>query len=236
MKGTDWLRLPGAVILAVVVFAVAGSLSQVIGTAIPDARPDKMWATTSIFQILMAVLAVLIMLIAGRGRLGRFGFCRGSHFPWWPVARAVFIAEGLIFLVFLPIPQKGPGHFAGDFSYLQTVVAVWIIASTCEEVLSRGLVMGLLQPLAGRGIRIPRVTLSLPVITAALLFSAMHVPLLVMGIDTVSGIQILFATAALGLIAGYYRERTGSLIPAVLAHMLANIFGMGFDALAGLFH
>jgi membrane protease YdiL (CAAX protease family) len=235
MRPIHWLRLPGAVLLAVLVFVVAGSVSQGIGKAIPDAWPDKTWTTTSIFQILMAALAVGIMLIAGHGRLAAFGFRRGSHFPWRPVALSVFIVEGIIFLAFLPFPQKGPGHFAGDFSFLQTVVGVWLIASTCEEVLSRGLVMGLLEPLAGKGVRVFRVVLSVPVITAALLFSAMHVPLLVMGIDRVSGIQILFATAALGIIAGYYRERSGSLIPAILAHMLANIFGMGFEAAAGLF-
>jgi membrane protease YdiL (CAAX protease family) len=28
-----------------------------------------------------------------------------------------------------------------------------------------------------------------------------------------------------GLVAGYYRESTGSLVPAVLAHLLANMTG-----------
>jgi membrane protease YdiL (CAAX protease family) len=59
----------------------------------------------------------------------------------------------------------------------------------------------------------------------------MHVPLLVMGIDPTLGVEILISTFALGLIAGYFRETTGSLLPAVIAHSFANIVGMGIGTL-----
>lgn len=234
MKWTQWLRLPGAVLLAALVFIPAGALSQAIGRTIPEGWAWGEWLSTSIFQLLMAAVAMLIMLIIGRGRLGRFGFRLGSDLPVRAVVIAVFAMEALVTLAFLPFPEKGPGHFAGDFSFLQTVLGVWLIASTCEEIVTRGLVQGFLEPLSGRGVRIARLHLSVPVIAAAVLFSAMHVPLLVMGIDTALGVQILVATFGLGLIAGYYRERTGSLLPAILAHMLANAFGMGFGELVSL--
>jgi membrane protease YdiL (CAAX protease family) len=70
-----------------------------------------------------------------------------------------------------------------------------------------------------------------PVVTGALYFSAMHLPLLAMGIDPTVGVQVLLSTFGVGLIAGWFRETSGSLIPAVLAHVLANVFGMGLGSL-----
>jgi membrane protease YdiL (CAAX protease family) len=235
MKSTAWLRLPAALLLALLVFVPAGMLSQRIGAQIPSDFAAKEWLSTSIFQFLMMIVAILFMLVIGRGHLRRFGFTRGSHLPLWPIVRAVLLVEVLTSLLSLAFSQEGPGHFAEDFTFLQIVVGVWLIASTCEEVVTRGLIQGYLEPLSRRGLRIAQAHFSVPVIAAAVVFSAMHVPLLVMGIDTFLGIRILLGAAAVGLIAGYYREQTGSLIPAIIAHMLANIFGMGIGALVDLF-
>ena len=38
-------------------------------------------------------------------------------------------------------------------------------------------------------------------------------------------IAILVSTTVLGFIAGYYREKTGSLLPAISAHTTFNIVG-----------
>jgi membrane protease YdiL (CAAX protease family) len=228
MRWTRWLRLPGAVLLAALVFIPSGQISMVIGQRLPPALSQE-WLSTSIFQLLMAAMAILFMLILGKGRLGGFGFTRGSSFPALRVARAVFLAEAAVTVAFLPFSQDGPGHFAEGFSFFQIVVGVWIIASTCEEVVTRGLVQTFLDPLRNVGLNLGRARISLPILMGALLFSAMHVPLLIMGIDTVLGVQILISTFLLGLIAGFYREVTGSLLPAILAHILANVFGMGLS-------
>src|SRR4030042_1808660 len=45
----------------------------------------------------------------------------------------------------------------------ETVVFVWIVASVCEEVFYRGLLQGVLAPLAGVRMRIGNVVVSLPV-------------------------------------------------------------------------
>lgn len=223
-----WPRLSLAVLLGLAVFAVAGPLSQALGGLILPAEPaQREWLSTSLFQVLMAIIAIGLMLILGKGSLSGFGFRLPSRISWLRLVLAVFIAEAAVSLAFLPAPQEGPGHFAEDFSLVQTVIGVLVIASLCEEILTRGLLMGVLAPLADRGVGGARLRVSLPVIVAALYFAAMHVPLLIMGIDTWLGIQILISTFLLGLIAGYYRERSRSLLPAYVAHMLANVFGMG---------
>jgi membrane protease YdiL (CAAX protease family) len=191
----------------------------------------KEWLSTTLFQLTMGILALIIMLIVGRGRLASFGFCRGSHFPIVRVLLAVLVVEVVLSLASLPFPTPGEGHFADDFAFWQIVVGVWIVASTIEEVVTRGFFQSFLAPLSGYRLRLPRIALSLPVIAGALLFSAMHVPLLVMGIDPTLGVEILISTFALGLIAGYFRETTGSLLPAVIAHSFANMVGMGLGVL-----
>jgi membrane protease YdiL (CAAX protease family) len=38
-------------------------------------------------------------------------------------------------------------------------------------------------------------------------------------------IGILISTTVMGFIGGYYRERSGSLLPAIAAHMTFNVVG-----------
>ena len=40
------------------------------------------------------------------------------------------------------------------------------------------------------------------------------------------GPPVIVLTSLLGIVAGYYREKTGSLIPAIIIHALFNIGGM----------
>jgi membrane protease YdiL (CAAX protease family) len=220
-------------LLGLVVFAVAGSLAGIIKGALPEPIRSDTFYETLIFQVLMAVVAILFMLALGRGKLTSFGLRWPSRIPWLRLIGVTFATEAVVSLAFLPAPMKGPGHFAGDYSLVQTIVGILVIASFCEEVVARGLVLSFLAPLAQRGVRIRRLHLSLPVIVAALFFAAMHIPLLIMGIDPWMGVSILVSAFLLGLIAGFYRERSGSLLPAYVAHMLANVFGMGIGHLLG---
>jgi membrane protease YdiL (CAAX protease family) len=229
------VRVPIAFLLGLFVFVAAGILSQSVGSIIPESVASKAWWTTTLFQLLMAVISVLLMLLIGRGDLSRFGFKLGSRPPYWRIVLLVLAAQVLCTAVFLPCPRTGPEHFASEFSFLRIVIGVWIIASACEEVVARGLVQGFLSPLHERGITIAGVRLGLPAIVGALFFSATHLPLLMMGIDRCLGLQILVGTFLLGLIAGHFRERTGSLLPAVAAHALANVFGMALDTVTTRF-
>ncbi|MBD3335835.1 MAG: CPBP family intramembrane metalloprotease [Candidatus Eisenbacteria bacterium] len=230
-SGRKWLRLPLGLLLVGIVFAGGGAISQAVSRIISNDLAMKGWLSTTIFQLSMGFIAVVIMLILGRGRLKGFGFSRGTHFPLFKVLLLVLVVEVLVSVVFIPFPTPGESHFATDFSFWQIVVGIWIVASTMEEVVDRGLFQSFLAPLAGCRLSLPRVTLSLPVIAGAIVFSASHIPLLMMGIDPTLGTQILVSTFALGLIAGYFREATGSLLPAIVAHSFANMVGMGTMAL-----
>jgi membrane protease YdiL (CAAX protease family) len=61
------------------------------------------------------------------------------------------------------------------------------------------------------------------VIISGLFFGAMHVVLIpFMG---PAAFPLIVLAVFLGLVAGYYRERTGSLLPAIIVHSLFNIGG-----------
>ena len=125
-------------------------------------------------------------------------------------------------------PDKMPGPMAGGL--LSMIISVWIYASVIEEVFYRGLCQSLLERWRQYSFPFFRVRISLPVILLALAFGLGHLCLSCM----FSGIflwQIIVSCTALGLIAGYYREKTGSLIPAIVAHSTANIVGCIFPML-----
>jgi membrane protease YdiL (CAAX protease family) len=106
---------------------------------------------------------------------------------------------------------------------VQTVLRVWIVASVAEEVLTRGLTQGLLASLSTTGFRVAGELVSVSVLLAALAFAALHLVLVrKMGAKAAPVIVLAFL---LGCVAGVYRQATGSLIPAVIVHMLFNIGG-----------
>ena len=72
-------------------------------------------------------------------------------------------------------------------------------------------------------VRLGRWTPSVPVLTSALFFGAMHVVL--WPILGPAALVVICLAAILGLIAGHYREKTGSLIPAILIHAFFDIGG-----------
>jgi len=90
-----------------------------------------------------------------------------------------------------------------------------LVAPTCEEVFFRGLVQGYLLE-EGHP--------SLSIAVSAILFSAVHVaPFHSAGPALLSA--ILVSALILGVIAGYFRASTGSLLPAILAHFWFNLTG-----------
>jgi len=61
---------------------------------------------------------------------------------------------------------------------------------------------------------------------SAAFFAAMHLVLLLSHTDAVTVVIILLFTFSVGLLAAHQRERTGSLVPAIGVHMLANVGGV----------
>ena len=91
-----------------------------------------------------------------------------------------------------------------------------LVAPVCEETFFRGLVQGFL---------LRRGHFKLSIAVPALLFSAVHV-LPFSSVGPALLLALLLSALALGVIAGYFRAISGSLLPAFLAHFWFNLIGL----------
>ncbi len=212
------LRLPAALLLGLFISVI--SLRMPVIFQVSETSPP--WLGAFITHSFMWVLSILVVVLLIKGRLGDYGFTRGQFrltagIFLWVIPTAILSIIG--FFALRSGAEAKPGF---DLSPLQSVIFVWIYASTCEEVFTRGLLQSFLSPLARYGISLSKkLRLSLPVLFSGLYFGLMHI----VAIDKM-GPPVIVLTSLLGIVAGYYREKTGSLIPAIIIHALFNIGGM----------
>ncbi|HZL89537.1 MAG TPA: CPBP family intramembrane glutamic endopeptidase, partial [Pirellulaceae bacterium] len=105
------------------------------------------------------------------------------------------------------------GHLAA-YGLLGIVLWIWIISSIVEELFCRAW----FQTVVGERTRAA-------VLWSAALFGAMHLPLLLADVGIGAVVVILLSVTALGYVCATARARTGSLRPAVAAHVMFNIGG-----------
>ena len=184
--------------------------------------PASFFPPSFVTHSVMLALSVAAMWLLSKGRLDLYGITRGTY-KFSPRILMWFLPMAALSLASTVASPRGLGAGSPfELSKSQIVVFVWIYASISEEVLTRGL----LQTLLGGNSRVeagaPR-KLSMPVIVSALFFGAMHI-VLVKSMGPAAVLVILLAVF-LGLVAARYRERTGSLLPAIIVHALFNIGG-----------
>ncbi len=217
-------RVVLAGVLGLLVLVVQSVFISIVSALRPEEFRQMPWLMAPTNHTGMLLGTVPLLLLLSHGRLATYGFAWPRRFSvWWSVGLACGISAASLGLGTL-LPGQGL-TFAQDYTLLQTILFVWIYASIAEEVLTRGLIQGYLAPLAARGLNIGRLRLSVPVIVGAFFFGAMHLALFTMGIDPSTVFQIVAFAIAVGLVAGYACERSGSLLPAILVHALANITG-----------
>ncbi|MBD3348930.1 MAG: CPBP family intramembrane metalloprotease [Candidatus Eisenbacteria bacterium] len=226
------MRLAAGVMLWLLVLALS-SVPIATGAA-ESLRAAFPWLSDGVvIQGTILVASVALAAALSRGKLSAYGF-RGAALG--QLARALvagviaaFAVHALRIAVSSAFPRMGGHPSAAGASFAHIVITIWILASTSEEVLHRGLIQSFLSPLGNRGITVLGVRLTLPAIAAGVLFGATHIMLLTVGAQGIYVGFIVGSAVVLGIVAGYWREKTGSLVPAVLVHMLFNVTGEAFD-------
>jgi membrane protease YdiL (CAAX protease family) len=218
-------RVTTALSVAVGIFLIAIVLPKILFSG---TLPRLM--TTQGLELLLALLAIFIL---GKGRFSEYGFCkpRTSQPPADGNIRwvRVCLTAPLLGMVATPLilGLGGTGNpLVKSLSFPQIVLFIWIFSSIIEEVFTRGFLQGHLSILSGRYIKLPFVRIELLVLISALFFACMHFSLLFAGVDATTIVVTLLFTFSIGLMAGYLRARTGSIIPAIAAHFGANVGGM----------
>jgi membrane protease YdiL (CAAX protease family) len=219
------------IVLALAVFALAAEVIPSLPFVSSAVEATEWLTRNDITQLVFLVGSLVAMLALGRRNPGAYGL---KSSPWRDVGRAVgvsaVISLGVVVATMIMMSVLGPRGagmgMPGGGSFVKVVVSVWLLASTSEEMLFRGLLLGSLSPLSERAWTVGRCRISLPVAIAAVLFGLVHLGLMrVMAAPMV--VLIVVMTTVAGLVAGYYREKTGSLVPAVAAHMTFNVVSAG---------
>lgn len=217
MKFRNSFRPVLAVALTAAVF-----LAALYATRIIHFPPGSFFPPPFVTHSLMLVLSIAAMGLISKGRLDLYGFTWGTYtfsprILLWALPTAVLSIGSAI----ASRGAMGTGLPFG-FTKVQGIVFIWIYASICEETMVRGLLQTLLSGTAHAGAAL-RPWLSLPVVVSGLFFGAMHLVLIKqMGLRA---IPVILLATCLGFVVAHYRQKTGSLLPAIIIHALFNIGG-----------
>lgn len=224
------IRILIVILLAVLVFQTATLINQAITPLMPDNIAQNSNSMSAIFKTILALMSIIIIALISHGNIKDFGLCRPKPLNYLKLILITFVVSitslfilASLFMGFLSnlfqIEMSGGFNFGS--SIWITILGIWFWSSITEEIFNRGLLQSLLQDLSKHIF----LGLSLPVWISAILFGAGHLTLFNVTNSPFFVMFIVSNATFMGLIAAYYREKSGSIIPAVIVHILANVFG-----------
>jgi membrane protease YdiL (CAAX protease family) len=151
----------------------------------------------------LAVLGVAFGLAALQGMsLADLGF-RAPERGVWGTAIGLGLLLGAVgTLVMLSMGLRGLRKAIGKHSFPSIVLWFWIVSSVAEEIFCL-----------------------VSLLPSGVLFGTLHLVMLSAGISRGSVAVIVVSTTALGLLAAWALAATGSLYPAIAAHVAFNVGG-----------
>lgn len=196
---------------------VAGLLAA---RALPESvTADYPWARQAVSQGLLAAFALAAMAVSRRP-FAEYGFRRPApakgHFKLWGLVLGA-ASTGVI----LAFGLRGMRTRLAAYGLLGIVLWIWLVSSVVEELFCRGWFQTVV---AGAGTsdaadERPRAA----VWWSTALFGTMHLPLLLTDVEVAAAVVIVLGVTALGSVCATARARTGSLRPAIAAHVLFNV-------------
>ncbi len=216
-----FVRVVLAIILAFAVFVTASSVAF-LTVEHPLSFPLKIWITQGLHHAVMLIMSLILILIISKGKMRMFGFRIGKKYEWISTILIGLLLGFFSYLIQTKAMRGGLGMIE-IYPLTTNIISFVLLASIAEEVLARGLVQSVLSPLSHKGIFIFRKAFSTPTIISALIsafFSTIFFfPLIFKNRYLLAASLFFLVGFVLGLFAGYNRERTQSLIPAIIIHL-----------------
>ncbi|MEB3759311.1 MAG: CPBP family intramembrane metalloprotease [Desulfurococcales archaeon] len=194
-----------------VIFIPGGIAGSIASRIIPVERKILSGVTSQLMFITMSLVITLFFTDGLR--------LSGLQFSSCCVIRAVLYSGALAITITLTLIVVQKEHnYEPPFlpsSLIEAVIVAFLLAPFSEELMYRGVVEGYLLSNASQFIAI---------LIPAILFSLMHI------IPFRDAPKPVFATLLigaflLGLVAGYYRALSNSIIPAFASHSIMNVIG-----------
>jgi membrane protease YdiL (CAAX protease family) len=191
---------------------------------------NNFYTKNTVFKFYILILSIITILFLNKGSLKNYGFNFSKNTNYFKltfisigITLGAMIVGGALFMGILShfFPTENTNVFPKSESLIELILAIWIWSSICEEILVRGLMQGFMNHLKTKKV----LGLSLPVIISGLFFGSMHLSLISAGMGVWFVCFILFNTTIIGLLAAFYREKSESLIPPILIHIIANVVG-----------
>jgi membrane protease YdiL (CAAX protease family) len=217
------IKIGGAVMIGVVILFVSSIIAVIIVNGIPNFS-DSMFGIAFFTHTGMLVSSIIIGHFLTKGNLSEYGFKKPSNFNLIRIF-SIGLGFGVLVAIVRILISGGVVDMFEDYISIEIILGVWLYASIAEEILTRGLIQGYLNAHSKSGLQISSVFLSIPVLVGAFFFGFMHLATLTLGLDFITVISTVISAIFVGIVAGYYCEKTGSLAPAILIHMLFNIAG-----------
>jgi membrane protease YdiL (CAAX protease family) len=204
---------PSGALFGAVLAIVVGLLLGLPAVAFTDAESELTTAGNVIAQVGLVLGLLLVPLgIAGSRGAKTLGEClrrlgvrrfRPSAFKWMAAAVGAYLVFAIAYSALILEPEQE--DIADGFGSIPVQILLIVFgAAIAEEICFRGLLFGGLRE------RLPRVPAAL---VAGAVFGALHV---------FTGISAVPVLIALGFIFCLLYEKTGSIVPGMLLHMLNN--------------
>ena len=220
------LKITLGILITFLVLMLSGALGSEL-TSMIDFLPIG-------FSVQFVILLFSSMLIYLFNKKGIIDFKIGKveiNQIIYPILLPVFL---VILSEFILKFRGDEGHPAAiSMSNTQLFFIIVLLASLSEELLFRGFLQNMLDPIKSYGIKILKIKLSLPVIIGGILFGLIHFGMMEMGASFDFAIQIVIVAMIMGMIAGYFQERYNNFSYAIIVHVTSNLIGFILLLIAG---
>jgi len=176
-------------------------------------------------QFGILIISILLIFLFSRKQIIKFNISKLKIRQLiYPIGLTVLLS--ILIYLFSMIVGNENHPSATSMSVLQQLIFIVFFASLSEELLFRGFLQNMLEPIRSCGINISNIRLSLPVIISGVLFGIMHFALVSTGASFSLVIQIVVSAMLLGMIAGFFQEKHNNFTFAFIVHMTANLSGL----------
>jgi membrane protease YdiL (CAAX protease family) len=213
---SPWISVGGAIAALVVGVVLALPVYAFTGGGDFD---DLSWQAKALMQVATVAGFLLVPLLFAkelpggidwRTAMGRLGFHRfrvGTAAKWIGLGFLAYIAFALAWALIFGSPKQD--DIAGELGPIWSqIILIVILAPLSEEVCFRGMLFG--------GFR-TRFNLPVAAVGAGLVFGALHYS---------TGISAVPQLMVLGAIFAVVYEKTDSIWPAIIFHMINNAYAM----------